>query len=44
MLRQVQKQMSLHSILYNKISENHILKKINYVVDFSFINIYDDSR
>ena len=44
MLRQVQKQMSLHSILYNKISENHILKKINYVVDFSFINkLLEDS-
>ncbi len=38
MLRQEQKQMSLYSILYNKIPENHILKIINSVVDFSFIN------
>jgi len=30
--------MSLYSILYNKIPENHILKIINSVVDFSFIN------
>ena len=36
--------MSLYSILYNKISENHILKKINSVVDFSFINnLLEDS-
>jgi len=28
MLRQMQNQMSLHSLLYNKISENHILKII----------------
>jgi transposase len=32
------KQLSLHSVLYNKIPENHILKKINCAVDFSFIN------
>ncbi len=38
MLRQMQKQMSLHSLLYNKIPENHILKIIISVVDFSFIN------
>lgn len=44
MLRQEQKQMSLYSILYNKIPENHILKKINSVVDFSFINkLLEDS-
>lgn len=30
--------MSLHSLLYNKIPENHILKIIISVVDFSFIN------
>lgn len=39
MLRQMKKQMSLHSLLYNKIPENHILKIIISVVDFSFINI-----
>lgn len=38
MLRQEPKQLSFHSSLYNKIPENHILKKINSVVDFSFIN------
>lgn len=38
MLRQMKKQMSLHSLLYNKIPENHILKTIISVVDFSFIN------
>lgn len=38
MLRQEQKQMSLYSILYNKIPENHILKIIISVVNFSFIN------
>lgn len=44
MLRQEQKQMSLYSILYNKIPENHILKKINSVVDFRFINkLLEDS-
>lgn len=44
MLRQEQKQMSLYSTLYNKIPENHILKKINSVVDFSFINkLLEDS-
>ena len=44
MLRQEQKQMSLYSTLYNKIPENHILKKIYSVVDFSFINnLLEDS-
>lgn len=38
MLRQSNKQMSLHSLLYNKIPENHILKVIISVVDFRFIN------
>lgn len=38
MLRQKPKQLSLHSILYNKIPENHILKRIYPVLDFSFIN------
>lgn len=44
MLRQEQKQMSIYSTLYNKIPENHILKKIYSVVDFSFINnLLEDS-
>ncbi|WP_407057873.1 IS1182 family transposase [Gudongella oleilytica] len=38
MLRPKPKQLSFHSSLYNKIPENHILKKIDSVVDFSFIN------
>ncbi|WP_198663135.1 transposase, partial [Paraliobacillus zengyii] len=38
MLRLEPKQLSLHSILYSKIPENHILKIISTVVDFSFIN------
>lgn len=38
MLRLKPKQSSFHSVLYDKIPENHILKKITTVVDFSFIN------
>ena len=38
MLRQELKQLSFHSILYDKIPENHILKRIEKAVDFSFIN------
>ncbi|HOT32782.1 MAG TPA: IS1182 family transposase [Bacillota bacterium] len=38
MLKNEPKQLSLYSILYNKIPENHILKRINNAVDFSFIN------
>ncbi len=38
MLRQEPKQMSFHTDLYNKIPENHMLKKVARVVDFSFIN------
>jgi len=38
MLKNELKQLSLHSILYNKIPENHILKSINHAVDFKFIN------
>jgi len=38
MLKNELKQLSLYSILYNKIPENHILKRINHAVDFSFIN------
>ena len=44
MLKNEPKQLSLYSILYNKIPENHILKKINNVVDFGFINkLLEDS-
>jgi len=38
MINQKPKQLSLYSILYNKIPKNHILKLINSVVNFSFIN------
>jgi len=38
MLKNEPKQLSLYTILYNKIPENHILKSINKAVDFSFIN------
>ncbi|MGJ9386221.1 transposase, partial [Salipaludibacillus sp. CF4.18] len=38
MLRSEPKQLSFHSSLYDKIPENHTLKKISTVVDFSFIN------
>lgn len=44
MLRLEPKQLSFHTSLYYKIPENHILKKINSVVDFSFINeLLEDS-
>ncbi len=39
MLRNHSKQSSFHSVLYDKIPENHILKVISSVIDFSFINI-----
>ena len=38
MLKNEPKQYNVLSILYNKIPENHILKSINKVVDFTFIN------
>ncbi|NMA06240.1 MAG: IS1182 family transposase [Ruminococcaceae bacterium] len=38
MLKSELKQLSVHSVLYNKIPENHILKSINNAVDFKFIN------
>ena len=38
MLRTGPKQLSLYSLLYDRIPENHILKSINKAVDFSFIN------
>jgi transposase len=39
MLRKDPKQYSFHSVLYDKIPENHTLKAISKAVDFSFINI-----
>jgi transposase len=38
MLKNEPKQLSMYSILYDRIPENHILKQINSVVDFSFVN------
>ncbi|MBZ4647190.1 MAG: transposase [Clostridia bacterium] len=38
MLKDKNMQLSIYSILYNKIPEKHILKLINNAVDFSFIN------
>jgi hypothetical protein len=38
MLRQMPKQYSFHSKLYNKIPEKHMLKKVLRSVGFSFIN------
>lgn len=38
MLKTEAKQLSLYSILYNKIPENHILKSIKSVISFEFIN------
>ena len=38
MLRNKPKQLNMYSILYNRIPKKHILKRINSVIDFSFIN------
>jgi len=38
MLRKEKKQLSIYSVLYDKIPENHILKKIDDAVDFGFVN------
>ena len=38
MLRETEKQLSFHSMLYNKIPEDHLLKVVDRAVDFSFIN------
>src|SRR5665647_1643689 len=38
MLRTGPKQLSIYSLLYDRIPENHILKSINKAVDFRFIN------
>ena len=37
-LRLEPKQYSLHSVVYAKIPENHMLKRIVSIIDFSFIN------
>lgn len=44
MLKLRPKQLSLYSLLHDKIPENHILKLIVRAVDFSFINTLLDSR
>ncbi|MBP1948334.1 transposase [Virgibacillus litoralis] len=38
MLNNDDAQLSIYSVLYNKIPENHMLKLIRDEVDFSFIN------
>ena len=38
MLREKEQQLSLHCLLYNKIPDTHLLKRIEKAVDFSFIN------
>jgi len=38
MLRKEKKQLSFYSVLYEKIPKDHILKKIDEAVDFSFVN------
>lgn len=38
MLREMPKQQSLHSFLYERIPEDHLLKRIDTAVDFSFVN------
>lgn len=38
MLREMPKQQSMYSFLYERISENHLLKRIDAAVDFSFVN------
>ena len=38
MLRKDKKQLSFYSVLFNKIPKDHILRKIDEAVDFSFVN------
>jgi transposase len=38
MLKNQDRQLSIYSVLYSKIPENHILKLIDEAVDFSFVN------
>lgn len=40
MLKYESRQLSFHSILFDRIPENHILKLIDNAVDFNFINEY----
>ena len=39
MLRLEDKQLSFHATLYEKIPDDHILKLVGKVVEFSFINV-----
>ena len=44
MLEKRDKQQSIYSIIYNKIPDDHLLKKIDRAVDFSFVNdMFEDS-
>ena len=36
--KETERQQSFYCVLYDKIPEDHILKKVSNVVDFSFIN------
>jgi hypothetical protein len=38
MLKEIDNQLSIYSVLYNKIPENHTLKILRGELDFSFIN------
>mgnify|MGYP003321125759 CR=1 FL=1 len=38
MLKESERQMSFYSMLYSKIPENHLLKRIDSAVDFGFVN------
>lgn len=38
MLRFSEKQLSFYSVLYDRIPENHLLKRIDAAIDFGFIN------
>ena len=36
--KETERQQSFHCLLYDKIPEDHLLKKVDRAVDFSFIN------
>ena len=36
--KEPERQQSFHCLLYDKIPEDHLLKKVDRAVDFSFIN------
>ncbi len=38
MLRESEKQCSFYSVLYERIPENHLLKRVDKAIDFSFVN------